>query len=333
MKDIAQKAHVSTMTVSRILKDPHTIYAGPETRARVLRIANECGYVMHSAAQMLRTGFTPLVSLYIPQADNLHYAHIAAVSEQLALQRGFQLMVRYDVAAIANDDPLSDLQYAIICVDRPVVLDYYLHRLRHHQPALRLIEMTFNTPVVPCSIFVDLGPAVREALDDLHDSSGGSEVYYLHRDMNVKELHKDIRFRSYTERVRQWGQPERLLVAFGDSTRDAYEAVCTQLNTGVPLGALFCHNDRFALGALHALHDAGLRVPQDCVLAACDGTDAAEFATPGISTIAFPIADMCQAVWRILDDLDNPTGMNHQVQFAGTYLRRPSTFARCIHPR
>jgi len=64
---------------------------------------------------------------------------------------------------------------------------------------------------------------------------------------------------------------------------------------------LFCFNDNMAIGALRALRDLDLRIPQDVALIGCDGIDDSAYLDPSLTTIAQPLEEMCEIAWSFLE--------------------------------
>src|SRR5262245_52495456 len=91
LKDIAEKAGVSIMTVSKVLRDAPDI--SPATKARVRQLAEQMGYMPDSVAQGLRTRTTKLFGLVIPAATNPVYARVVMSIEEKAHELGFDVIL------------------------------------------------------------------------------------------------------------------------------------------------------------------------------------------------------------------------------------------------
>lgn len=75
---------------------------------------------------------------------------------------------------------------------------------------------------------------------------------------------------------------------------------------GVP-EAIFAYNDNMAVAIVRALHDLGVKIPDDCVICGCDGIDEVEYTEPQLTTIVQPIQQMCELGWQFtLDRIANP---------------------------
>jgi LacI family transcriptional regulator len=90
LKDIAVRAGVSIMTVSKVLRDAPDISAA--TKARVRQLANQMGYVPDSLAQGLRTRTTKLLGLVVPTSDNPAFGRIVLAIETRAHELGYEIV-------------------------------------------------------------------------------------------------------------------------------------------------------------------------------------------------------------------------------------------------
>jgi len=90
LKDIAQLARVSVMTVSKALRDEPDVSA--ETKAKIKQLAQQLGYVPDSSAQGLRTKTSKLFGLVIPAATNPIYARMVYAIEERASELGYDVL-------------------------------------------------------------------------------------------------------------------------------------------------------------------------------------------------------------------------------------------------
>src|SRR5262245_35277493 len=93
LKDIAERAGVSIMTVSKVLRDAPDISSA--TKARVRSLAQEMGYVPHAMAAGLRTRATRLLGLVIPGVVNPVFARLIMALEDRAFEHGFDLFLAH----------------------------------------------------------------------------------------------------------------------------------------------------------------------------------------------------------------------------------------------
>ena len=102
LKDIAAKAGVSMMTVSKALRDQKDVSA--RTKTRIKLIALQMGYVPNSMAQGLRTQTTKLFGLIIPTITNPAYARIVLALEERAHELGYEILLAHTHGAIEREE-------------------------------------------------------------------------------------------------------------------------------------------------------------------------------------------------------------------------------------
>jgi DNA-binding LacI/PurR family transcriptional regulator len=85
-----------------------------------------------------------------------------------------------------------------------------------------------------------------------------------------------------------------------------YRAAGRLLDRAPELTAIFAHNDYMAIGAVRAVHDRGLRVPEDVSIIGCDDIDLAGFVSPALTTVQIPFEALGAAAVRMLLDQSDP---------------------------
>ncbi len=112
--------------------------------------------------------------------------------------------------------------------------------------------------------------------------------------------------------------------------RSGYENTKVLLERKKPFTAIFAHNDRIARGAIRALHEAGLQVPEDISVIGYDDIPEAEFSDPPLTTVRQPMAEIGQAATRFLIQMvEDPAIAPKQVLFDTALIVRSS----CAPPK
>ncbi len=147
----------------------------------------------------------------------------------------------------------------------------------------------------------------REAVGHLR-SEGCARIAFLAPRWIVPET--DSRWAAYQDAMREFGCRPLLFEADHDQAPAGRDGMLRGLARYGPPDGVFCFNDGLALGALSALHAAGLRVPHDVAVVGCDGLDEAAFWQPSLSTIELPYGELAPRAWdclrRRLDDAGAP---------------------------
>src|SRR5438132_3971965 len=102
LKDIAERAGVSIMTVSKVLRDAPDISAATKTRVR--QLAQQMGYVPDSLAQGLRTRRTKLLGLVIPSSENPLFSRIILAIEECAYDRGYEILLAHSLNSAEREE-------------------------------------------------------------------------------------------------------------------------------------------------------------------------------------------------------------------------------------
>ena len=113
MRDVAQKASVCLMTVSRVMNDDHTVH--PSRRRRVLAAIAELGYQQNDAARMLKGPRSKTIGLIVPDLSDSFFATCAHTIQQIAQSKGHMRLV-----ASSERDPDTEIQQATLMASRKI---------------------------------------------------------------------------------------------------------------------------------------------------------------------------------------------------------------------
>jgi DNA-binding LacI/PurR family transcriptional regulator len=283
MEDVASVAGVSHQTVSRVLNDFPKIR--PATRARVLAAIEQLGYRRNTAARTLVTRRSGTIGVITADMNHFGPASIMLGLESASRVAGYSL----SLAGLPEISAIS-LRTA---VDR--VLDQGVEAvviIVAHQAALALAQsLHIGVPLVlvegdlsatPLTAGVDQIAGARLATDHLLDL-GHTNV--LHLPGPAVWLEAAARCEGWKMALVERGAPVPELMVEGDWTsRSGYQAGRAMLAGSRPT-AIFAANDQMALGLLRALHEAGLRVPQDVSVVGFDDVPESGYYTPPLTTI------------------------------------------------
>jgi len=292
LKQVAARAGVSVTTVSLVLNDaPSSI--GADTRERVLAVAAELGYVPSAAARSLASGRTHTVGLVICHAEHLVVDAFIPQTlygmNRVAREHGFRVLVEA-IEDVTRPDAYHELVRAKQ-IDGLIVLnprrdDTRLPQLVNEDyPVVTLGTIPGCDPVRVHTAEFDLAREATEHLLRLgHRRIGhvtfAPQVY----------LATDPRLRGYRAALVHAGVgSDERDVAFGAFSAASGAAATHALLSARPdLTALFCGNDTIAIGALHALAERGLRVPDDVAVVGYDDIPTAPYLAPPLTTVRSP---------------------------------------------
>lgn len=287
LKDIAVRANVSVNTVSRALKGRSDISI--KTQERIRRLADELGYIPNATASRLRSGKHRMIGVVITHIDNSFYARILqgindAVSETgytiLALGSGEDLEREREILRTLGANRVAGM-IIVPSRDRENTLDYD----RLGVPHITIVRKgNRNTR----SYFINDSYKSGVLAANHFGSVGCRNPAYLGFDLPVSC--NEEREKGYRRTLEGLSIPllAHRIVHCRATERAAYEATKDLLQRDPNIDSLFAYNDLMAMGALRAIHDQGLRIPEGIRLLGHDDVAAAPFYIPALSTIRVP---------------------------------------------
>ncbi|GGM32776.1 LacI family transcriptional regulator [Promicromonospora citrea] len=303
MSDVAHEAGVSTMTVSNVINGRPG--ASEDTRARVLEAVARLGYRVNPTARQLRAGRSGAIGLLVPHLDGPYYAHLAARLDTLALARGYHVIIERTGASregeLAAVTPERVRPYAGL-VFSPVQIGIKdLRRAHLEVPAVLLGERRLAGEFD--HVMMDNVGGASLATTHLIEHGARRIALIGGRPDGGVDSMATLRTRGYRAAHAAAGVPvdERLVVdAASFTTKDGYEAVMRLHRTGVTFDGAFALTDAAAMGALRALADVGLRVPQDVQVIGFDNDAEGEYLVPRLTTVDPDNETMAERIMELL---------------------------------
>lgn len=300
VKDIAEAAETSSMTVSMVLSPRPGYAVAPKTRERVLAAARSLGYRPNLAARALVTGKTRTVSVWINRLQYpisaLYYFHLMSI----ASADGYEVAISptgvfddpFSVGQVRNEWP-SD---GIIAVESLARVDTHLQDADWDHRPIVSVGVFHSTDVDHVGIDLDVGAAaaMRHLLD-----CGYRRIAFLTMDGSLANGHRDPRLAAYLDAMGAMGYDPVVIGARSDDLDSSRAAVAGFLQEANRLpDAIFARDDFIALGAMRAIYELGLRIPQDIALVGSDDVSECAFFQPALTTIHMPVEEACKAAWN-----------------------------------
>lgn len=287
MSDVAQKAGVSLMTVSRVIN--HKDDVNPETRQRILQVIEELGYRPSAIARSLATQRTRTIGLVIPDVSNPFFADITRGIEQLAYAQSYHVFL-----CNTEEDPQRELALIesleenrvdglILCSSRlsDSLLADILPRLTAAVLINRIIDNGGENSFPSVILDDERGGllATRHLLE-----RGRTEIGFLAGPVN--SFSGQGRRKGYLAAMREAGiSPEPGWIAnCQPSVEGGYLSTRRLLSENPELTALFCYNDLVAVGALQACSELDCRIPRDLMVVGYDDIPLAALVSPTLTT-------------------------------------------------
>lgn len=326
MKDVARLAGVSIQTVSVVVNGKREI--SPETRERVLAAIKQLGYQPYNVARSLRTGSTCTIALVVSDITNPFFASMAYTVEDYAHASGYNLIL-YNT----HSDLDRERKYIEIATQRGV--DGLLFVATKDQtPGLETLK-TAGIPVVVIDRIPDNydGPSV--ILDNVKTGRLVAEhfldlghTHFAHISGPLDLLLSRERMAGFQETIAAHGLEPGPSVPGDDnwSCASGYRAMRTLLENTPRPTAVFAANDRMAIGAMRAIVEAGLRIPEDISVAGVDDIEFAAFQSPPLTTVRQNLVSVATCgITLLLDILQGKEPLETRIVFEPELVIRDST--------
>ncbi len=294
MTDVALRAGVSTMTVSRALKDGTSI--AKETRDRIIRAVEELGYVLDQSAGSLSSKRTGFVAALIPSINNSNFVDTARGLTDALQGTGLQLLLGYTDYSVEKEESLIESMLR----RRPeaIVVTGGRHTPRGRKllqnSGIPVIE-TWDLPKSPVHHVVGFSNAEASAalVRHLH-GRGYRRIAFIGGTTNRDTRGADRRA-GYETAMSALGLTESRVISFGTppiSMRQGGEALVRLVEQWPEVEAAICVSDLSAFGALMECHRRGWNVPGRIALAGFGDFEISGTCYPAITTVGVHCYDI-----------------------------------------
>ncbi|WP_337037433.1 LacI family DNA-binding transcriptional regulator [Pantoea agglomerans] len=308
IQKIARMAGVSVATVSRVLNNSDSVK--PANRQKVLEAIEESNYQPNLLARQLRTARSSMILVLVSDISNPFCAEVVKGIEEEAEKNGYRILLCNSGADIARSRSSLQLLSGKM-VDGIITMDAF-------SKLPELSQLIGRAPWVQCAEHDDNGQISCVGIDD--DVAAQSVVHYLAGQgcQRIALINHDLRYRY--ARLRQQGYAYQLkeqqlawqAIAYASELSfSAGKAAMNQLLAGETRpDAVFAVSDTLAAGAMAAIQQAGLRIPQDIAVVGFDGSELADMVSPPLTTLAQPSREIgrraCELVLQKIIRPDSP---------------------------
>lgn len=304
IRDIASAAGVSIATVSRVLNDRPDVSA--ETREAVLRVVRELGFSTNRSARALSAGRTGLVGMTLPIVHHEYFARILSGASEALYEQDLRTVLcptqhEHDREATLLDRLMQGTTDGAILL---LTTESSAELKALHDQGYPFVVIDPRKPL-------DEGiPAVSAA----HGAGAKAATDHLlalgHRRIAaITGPHGWVatvdRLDGYQAALAGAGVlPAPELVAKGNfTTESGYAAASALLSLAEPPTAIFAFNDEMAYGAMKAVRERGLRLPEDLSIVGFDDLEKAAIVVPALTTVRQPLAEMGRMAVSLLTRL------------------------------
>lgn len=327
IKDVADVAGVSTATVSRVLTNkPHI---RPELRARVQAAVAQLNYRPNLVARNLRSNRSNTIGLIVSDIRNPFFTAISRAVEDAAYERGFNVLL-----CNTDEDPHKEAMYLNVMRDENVAGIIFSPT---RQTVARFGDLQLNVPTVLVDRALKRGDVDAVLLDNVVAAYTLTRHVLAQSYTRIGALFSDTittgpeRQRGYEEALRDHGfAPVADLVKHvPPRIETGRSATLELLALPVPPDAIIASNSLLAAGALQAIHQRVLRVPDDVALVGFDDTTWASLVQPQMTVLAQPTDEIGRtATALLLERIADPQRPIRKIVLQGQLRIRDSSRPR-----
>lgn len=328
LADVAARAGVSPVTVSRVLRHPDMV--SPVLRARVETVVEELGYIRNQLASALASTRSGIVGAIVPSLTNGVFVDYIAALHDLMLPQGIQVMV-FDVHYSAKEE-----EWAIDTLLGHHVEAMIIAGIDQTQRAQSLLRQS-GIPVVQTMELAD--DPVDINIGFSQHRAGYDATRFLH-DLGHRRIghltargdpRSQRRHQGYLQALKESGLPSEGMVALTpliSNVRLGAELFVEVLTREPALDAVFCCNDDLAVGALFECQRRGMRVPEDVAILGFNDLEYCASTYPALSSVSTPRVEMARRSAEIIIEIIRGSGerpLDHKIDVGYHIAARAST--------
>ena len=326
IKDVAEAAGVSTATVSRVLSNG--LHVRPEVRERVMAAVERLGYRPNLVARSLRAQQSNTIGLIVSDISNPFFTALSRAVEDTAYEQGFSVLL-----CNTDEDPEKEAIYLNLMRDTSVA-GAIMSPTR--KTVANFAESNLPLPIVVVDRFISNGDVDTVLLDNVDAAyrlithlieRGYRRIAALCSEMSTG-LERQV---GYEKALRAHGlAPKSEYMKYVPPKSEAgYAATLKMLDVAEPPDALFTINSLIAEGALQAIRERNLTIPDDIALVTFDDTTWSSLVQPPITLIAQPTYEIGKTAAELLiQRIADPGRPTRQVILKGQLLVRGSSAPR-----
>ncbi|WP_404474419.1 LacI family DNA-binding transcriptional regulator [Microbacterium aerolatum] len=311
LRDVAERAQVSIRTVSNVVSG--YTHVSERMRAKVLAAIEELDYRPNPVARTLRTGRTGMLALVVPEIDVPYFSELARDVIEAAAEVGYRVMIDQ-----TGHDHERERQL-LTGEDRTMLFDGLLFSPLVTKSELLDMHGSSRMPLILLGehdfdgrydhVAIDNVAAARDAVGHLI-TSGRKRIAAIGSQPLEEYATPLQRSAGYEAALADAGMAvhaDYVTTAAHYSRTEGYAAARALLELDPRPDAIFCFSDLLAIGAMRAVFDAGLSVPEDVAVIGIDDVEEGRFARPSLSTISLDTPFIArESVRRIIERIEDP---------------------------
>ena len=300
IKDIARESGYAVGTVSRVLNNQPGV--SEEARRKVMEVVEKYHFILNNNAKLLKQHYNNGIAIIVKGTKNMLFAGLVEMLQGLIRANGYDCLLYY-----IGEDGHEVEQALQVCRDRqPMGILFLGSNMENFKECFGLVD-------VPCVLVMNSAHGLNfhnlssVSIDDKGAGKRAIEYLILQGHKKIGILSGEMRH-SNPAKFRYVGslmaleekgisfEPEKQLECSYFTVDGGYKAMKSLLERTPDLTAVFAMSDVTALGAIRAIKDAGMHVPEDISVIGFDGIEMGQFTVPKLTTIQQPgeaIAKRC----------------------------------------
>ena len=308
--DIAKIAGVSRSTVSRVINNYPNV--PDETREKVLKVIDEYDYVPHASARMLASGKNRIIGLFIIDiversggmknriTKSPYYLEFTSFVIEHASERGYKVLVHI----IRNSEGYKEIKECFY--NKTISGGIFIGENNDDKVIKKIINAGYKVALIDQEVKSDddtYNKCIIVNADNYNGSYNATKYLIDHRHTNIAHITGDIEKFSAIERIKGYKKAmqdsnisikNQFIVNSEFIEEGGYVSTKKLLLDDDKPTAIFASNDKIAIGAIKAIKELGLRVPEDISLIGFDDIEECKYLNPPLTTIKIDLRKMAE---------------------------------------
>jgi DNA-binding LacI/PurR family transcriptional regulator len=326
IRTIARAANVSIATVSRTMNHVPTV--NPKIAKRVWEVIDELDYFPNTQARALVSGRSRLFGLIVSEITNPFFPELIQGFEDIAVEHGYEILVsstNYDPKRMSHcirrmlERKVEGVAVMTFGIEEPL-----LDQLAKRKVPLVFIDVGPKRPGISL-LKVDYHHGIRQGVQHLA-ALGHRDIAFITGPMTLHSAQS--RQVAFSTSLKECGiAPDPAWIVEGDHTLEGGIASMERLLAAKKMPtAVMCSNDMTAIGVLHKLYRAGLRVPDDLSVIGFDDIHITEVTIPPLTTVQMSRFELARAaVTALRAHVEQPEGSKREYNIQTKLIVREST--------
>ncbi|NBI07107.1 LacI family DNA-binding transcriptional regulator [Senegalia massiliensis] len=325
IKKIAQLANVSTATVSKVINGKDK-YISEATKLKILKIVEQEGYVPNGIAKSLKIKKTKTIGIIIPDVMNLFFSELARGVEDAAEKRGYTVI-------LCNSDNKESKEEKYIQMLQEKKVDGIIITAPENRTHQSIKIQDIPLVLVDRDIGTQTDQKIGRITVDNRDGAYKATKYLIENgcreigmiSSNYKNKPSADRIKGYEKALDESNiNIEQNKIFLENYTIESGYNGAKKILKETEVDGIFCGNDLIAIGAIKALREKDIRIPEQVKIIGFDDIQISQYMDPPLTTIRQPIYQMGEESVKMLISLIKNKGKNLEKVLQTKLIQRGS---------